>query len=249
MNKSSKLIHILASARWRRALLRHGVAAAVEHACALRTLKLETIVDLGANRGQFSLLARSLFPEVAILAFEPLPNPIGKYRKVFGNDARVTLYTVAVGSTEEEKKIHVSARDDCSSLFPITDEQLRIFPGTQEVETLMVSVAPLSRVISDSAIVRPALLKLDVQGYELEALRGCESLLLCFEHIYCECSFLEMYSGQPLAGEIVCWLKDRGFELKGMFNNSYDAQGRSVQADLLFSQVDLNSSGRPLSDK
>lgn len=49
-----------------------------------------------------------------------------------------------------------------------------------------------------------------------------------------ECSFVELYAGQALAHEVIHWLADRGFVLRGMYNPYYDHQGRSIQADFLF---------------
>ncbi len=86
------------------------------------------------------------------------------------------------------------------------------------------------------------MLKLDVQGFEYEALSGCESMLSSFDLIYCECSFVELYSGQKLAADVVDWLSARGFRIKGIFNPAYDGQGQTIQADILF-QRDEASSG------
>jgi len=80
----------------------------------------------------------------------------------------------------------------------------------------------------------PALLKLDVQGFELEALKGCEDLLHCFAWVYAECSFVELYEGQALADGVIAWLRERGCVLSGVYNMTYDKQGRAVQADFLF---------------
>jgi len=82
----------------------------------------------------------------------------------------------------------------------------------------------------------PAFLKLDVQGFELEALRGCEDLLDRFACVYAECSFVEMYAGQALADEVIAWLRDRGFRLRGVHNMVYDRGGRAIQADFLFTR-------------
>jgi hypothetical protein len=130
--------------------------------------------------------------------------------------------------------MHISGRDDSSSLLPIGERQAATFPGTEEVGTATIEVAPLDCFISATEIEPRALLKLDVQGYELQALQGCESLLDRFAYVYAECSFVELYAGQALAHEVVAWLEARGFRLSGTHNMTYDASGREVQADFLF---------------
>ncbi len=97
----------------------------------------------------------------------------------------------------------------------------------------------LDDVIALEVIASPILLKLDVQGYELQALRGCETLLDAFAWVYCECSFVELYQGQALADEVIAWLRARGFALLGAYNMAFDHAGRAVQADFLFGREGL----------
>lgn len=168
------------------------------------------------------------FPDAHIVSFEPLPGPAAKYRKVFGDDRNATLYPVAIGTQQATIPIHVSRRYDSSSLLPITDEQDWLFPGAAERTTQTVQVGRLGDYLQAKDIVTPALLKLDVLGHELEALKGCEGLLERFAYVYVECSFVELYSGQALADEVVAWLRVRGFCLRGVYNMSYDQDGRAV---------------------
>ncbi len=119
-------------------------------------------------------------------------------------------------------------------LLPITSAQVALYPGTAEAATATVRVAPLREFLPAADVRPPALLKLDVQGYELEALRGCEDLLDRFAYVYAECSFVELYGGQALADEVIAWLRERGFTLRGVHNMDYDSGGRAIQADFLF---------------
>jgi hypothetical protein len=95
-------------------------------------------------------------------------------------------------------------------------------------------VRRLDDAIKPEQITAPALLRLDVRCYELQALRGCEALLDAFAWVYCECSFVELYAGQMLADEVIAWLRARGFGLLGAYNMAFDHAGRAVQADFLF---------------
>lgn len=195
------------------------------------------IVDIGANRGQFALAARHAFPRAVIHSFEPLPEPAKQFRKVFAGDPDVHLHESAVGELSGETLIHVSARDDSSSLLRITDTQSRLFPGTQELGTEKIRIGRLDELMRETKRTMPALLKVDVQGYELQALRGCESLLSSFNWIYVECSFLELYAGQAFADEVIAWLREREFCLVGCYNMTYGGGGRAVQADFLFDKT------------
>lgn len=223
--------------------LERGVAAAIEHERLLGSMDCGTIVDIGANRGQFALVARHCFPASKIISFEPLGHPAAAFRRIFHGDKRTVLHEAAIGVVSEMRTMHVSRCDDSSSLLPISALQTGIFPGTQEVSTLDVRVGPLEDFVSASDLMGPAMLKLDVQGFEYEALMGCESLLHCFSYVYCECSFLELYSGQKLAPVVIDWLSARGFGLTGVYNLYHDRQGRAVQADLLFGRNGKDGGG------
>ena len=222
------------------ALLRNNVAAGVEHCVVLAPLNCRHVVDVGANRGQFALIARKCFPEAMIDSFEPLQEPADHFQRLFDNDHSTQLHRLAIGLNEGEAEIHVSSRDDSSSLLPITDTQSILFPGTAERETRMIHVAPLKNIISVDDIQEPALLKIDVQGFEMEVLRGCEELLERFQYIYVECSFVELYAGQAFADEVIAFLRERNFILEGVYNPCYDKNGRAVQADFFFVAQESN---------
>jgi hypothetical protein len=88
--------------------------------------------------------------------------------------------------------------------------------------------------VSVDDLKAPALLKLDVQGFELQALAGCADLLERFAWVTVECSFVELYAGQAFADAVIAWLRERGFRLCSVYNMAYDGDSRAVQADFLF---------------
>jgi FkbM family methyltransferase len=234
MRRFAKLRAILKVAPYRTALLRHGVAAAVEHESALGSLKLRTVVDVGANRGQFSLFAQRSYPGAKIISLEPLSAPAARFRQVFAGERRVTLHHAALGPTSGQATMYVSGHDDSSSLLPITAAQGRLFPGTETVGNETVRIGPLSEFLRRESIDEPAMLKLDVQGYELEALNACEDLLDRFAYICAEGSFVELYRRQVLAGDLISWLHRRGYALACVYGTVSDELGRAIQADMLF---------------
>ncbi len=228
-----KLARVLANSGYRTAFRRAGVAAAIEHEPLLKILDFATVVDIGANRGQFALVARRCFPNARIVAFEPLAGPAARFRTALSDDPLITLHQVAIGPTTGAATMHVAAEDDSSSLLPITELQ-QSFAGTREVATESIQVECLTCRIKEGDLKQPALLKIDVQGYELSALQGCEPLLPEFSHVYVECSFVELYSGQALVPEVIRFLDERSFHLNGVYNACYGPGGQAVQADMLF---------------
>lgn len=235
--KLIKLFRIIRTKNYLKVLLRCGVAPVDEHYSLLKTLKCNTIVDVGANKGQFSLLARNCFPDAKIYSFEPLSEPANKFRCVFKDDKNMQLYNLAIGSEKINTNIHVSKSDDSSSLLPITSQQSRLFPGTEEDYMATIEVDLLDNYIDEKILISPSLLKIDVQGYELEVLNGSKSLLGVFDYVYVECSFIELYEEQPLVDDVLRLLNSENYSLSGVYNLSYDSSGICVQGDFLFSRV------------
>jgi FkbM family methyltransferase len=203
----------------------------VEHIDAVKRLSPMTLLDVGANKGQFSVLARYLFPNIDIHAFEPLDSERAIYQAVVRQPCKV--YPNAIGRVAGDATFFVTSRADSSSLLRPGAKQKTAY-GVATQKSISVCVARLPDVIDISKLPRPILLKIDVQGGELDVLRGAESVLGLVDAIYCEASFVELYQGQPLAGEIAAYLTARGFHLRGVFNQSITSSFGPTQADLLF---------------
>lgn len=234
-----KILKVFRIARYP-ALLRplcHRVAAGIDHATVLSNLSPATIVDVGANVGQFSLMASQLHPEARIFAFEPIPRAADRFEKVFAGNRHVSLMRCAIGDIHRTDVLHLSARDDSSSLLPISDLQTSMHPETVEIGQLKVEVKRIDQILTEADIANPALLKIDVQGTELDVIKGCTSLLQRFDHIYVELSFVEFYSGQPLCHQVITYLAERQFTLSGVYNLATNSAGVTVQADFLFSNT------------
>lgn len=230
-----KLAEGARSSQGRRAL-RRGVAASIEHNDALGSMRFRTVVDVGANRGQFALFARRRWPEAQILSFEPLAEAAQAYDRLFLHDDRATLHHLALGVENGRAVVHVASEDDSSSLLPFDARQTRLF-GTREVATRETSLRRLDSVIVGSALQPAALLKIDTQGFELPVLRGAEGILSGFAAVYAELSFRPCYVGQALAQEVVDFLGARGFHLAGVFNQYLSPSEGAVQADFLFTRT------------
>ena len=222
-----------------RQALRRGVLLGSEHNATLRNLQFSTLIDVGANRGQFALGVLAEHPNVRVISFEPLAAPAETFQRlvnVLELGDSVIIHRLAVGDSTETAEMHISKSDDSSSLLSIGQQQVQTFPGTEEVSTAAVSVDTLDNCLETTVLSGPVLLKLDVQGAELRVLAGAASLLHFVDHVYVEVSFREFYEGQPLAGEIVSFLDASGFSLAAIGDVAMDSRGAALQADLLFSR-------------
>lgn len=230
-----KLLTVAGSRVARTAFLKTGVAPSIELRPVLQGLSPELVIDIGANLGQFTLLAMIDWKPREILAFEPLSSAGKKFRKAFGRSPNIVFYQTAIGSEQSEQVMHISRKSDCSSLYPVGALQSDGFPGSDEVGTESVGVAPLELFVSQADLEqRNVLVKIDVQGYELKVLSGLEPILGGLDLILVELSFERLYEGQPLAYDVIGWMTDHGWSIKRVGTASVNSEGRAVQSDFLF---------------
>ncbi|WP_423142834.1 FkbM family methyltransferase [Parablastomonas sp. CN1-191] len=235
MSAKDKLFKLAGLARkpaFRTALARHRVAAAIEHLDAIAWCGARTLVDVGANKGQFSLAWRGLTPAGRIHAFEPLPSAAARFEAVFAGDDTVTLHRCAIGAERTQATFFVTDREDSSSLLEPGAGQKEAFAVSAK-SRIEVPVRPLEDEVDLAALAHPVLLKIDVQGGELAVLGGIGALD-AIDFIYVELSFVELYLGQPLFEDVRAFLAARGFVLRGVFNQAFTEAFGPTQADCLF---------------
>lgn len=229
--KARKALALLTRGKFAAAAMRHKVAAAVEHLEAIAFTKANVLIDVGANKGQFSLAFRALRPDAHIVAFEPLDGEADTYQRVFAGDAKVTLHRTALSDHVGEAEFHVTDRADSSSLLKPGVRQAEAF-GVNEQRLIRIPLNRLDAYLPELPRQAPIMLKIDVQGAELQVLKGCTSLDF-IDYIYVELSFVELYEQQPLFDEVFEHLRERGFRLAGVFNQAMTSYG-PTQADCLF---------------
>jgi len=217
----------------------------IEHVQVLACIKVGSVIDVGANKGQFSLVVRSLFPDAEIHAFEPLETELRIFKSVVKGS--VKHYPVALGAETADANFYVTSRSDSSSLFKPGKDHEQLY-GVTLSASKFIPVVRLADTIDVRTLTGPILMKLDVQGGELEVLKGAREILPHIDTIYTEASFVALYEHQPLAGEIIGFLAENGFALRGVFNHSVAPEAGPTQADFLFvkstSSPDGDSRGR-----
>lgn len=216
-------------------LIRHGVAGGIEHYAVVKYLSPRTLIDVGANKGQFSLLARKLSPKTRIFAFEPLKEAADRYERLFGDDENATLHRLAVDMHRGESAFYVSDHSDSSSLLRIGPGQKKAF-GNAFSRQITVKTTRLDDVVRPEDLTPPTLLKIDVQGAERNVILSAGHLLDHIDHIYVEASFIELYDGQSLFRDVFRELDAKGFRMRGAFNQVTTAAYHATQVDVLFSR-------------
>lgn len=236
--RARKLVGLVRVPFYRRAL-RLGVAATIEHAAVPLGDGYRTVIDVGAHHGQFALFAAKTYPEAQIHCIEPHAASRRRLERLAELLPQLTVIPFAAAETAREARLHVSRKTDSSSLLSILTSYTDAFPGTEEVSTETIEARTLDDLLEAAEIQPPVLLKIDVQGSELSVLRGATTTLEVVDCVLVECSFVELYQGQALAGDIVAHLNDR-FVVAGAFGVVRDGRGEALQADLLFRRRSLD---------
>jgi len=130
--------------------------------------------------------------------------------------------------------LNVTRSDDSSSVLKPTSLQVETFRHTNAVSAIEVDVYPLDSKVSVEEVSKPVLLKIDVQGFELEVLNGATRLLASGIDVLVELSFVELYEGQALASDVVSALVKREYLLRGIYSITKAPNGTPLQADFLF---------------
>jgi len=214
----------VASRRWRRHhRLQHTPAAHLKegHIGSLELLELlkdeppKVIYDIGANRGTWTCLAKAIFPAAQVEAFEPLAMHFEEFQTRTQAVAGVRLHRVALGAAAAKLEMDVMDFSDASSFLPATAATRAEF-DLHSIRHENLVVFPLDPFRAQHQLPAPDLVKLDVQGYELEVLRGAEETLRTTRAVLTEVSFREYYRGQPLFHDVVAFLATRGFLLQAL---------------------------------
>jgi FkbM family methyltransferase len=136
-----------------------------------------TVLDVGANEGQFAVASAKLFPNVRVHSFEPIPDCVEGLRRHVSGLKNVTVYPFALGDREGEVTFRVNSDSQQSSILPLAQARRDAFPDARETQMIEVRVSTLDQVFRNVELRPPVLLKLDVQGYEAQTLRGATETL------------------------------------------------------------------------
>ena len=199
---------------------------------------IRTILDIGANTGQFARLAHEVFPGAAIYSFEPLPDCFEALKSALPAGSDFHPINCALGREEGMLEFRRALHTPSSSFLRMTKLHEESFPestGGQEERPLTVAVRTLDQVAAELPLRENILLKIDVQGYEANVLAGGAETVRRAAAVIMETSFRRLYEGQPLFDEIYATMRGLGFDFQGNMEQMVSpADGRVVQADSIF---------------
>jgi len=175
--------------------------------CRWLGFRPQSIVDVGANRGEWSRMAADVFPDAEFLLVEPQREMAEPLATLTRSSPRFRLAAVAAGAEDGEGIQTIWDDLEGSSFLPPVDPDALTRGGQRRTP-----IRRLDGLLAEWGRV-PDLVKLDVEGFELEVLAGAPSIFGTTELLVLETSLYRFHEGQPLLREIVDFLAGRGYEM------------------------------------
>lgn len=207
----------------------------------INLLGIDTVIDVGANEGQFGRDMRALGFERRILSFEPLTAPYAHLARAATRDPRWTTIRAAVCDVSGSITVHIAGNSVSSSVLPMLDAHANAAPKSTYVGEETAPATTVDDIVTDYAI-DPAstYLKVDVQGFESSVLDGAMKSIDRFAAVQLELSMVPLYGGQALMRDLTDRMNALGFETWILMPEFCDPfNGRTLQCDGVFVRRDL----------
>ena len=196
-----------------------------------------TIFDIGAHIGMVTEKYLKIFPNALVHSFEPFPNSIFTLHEKFDNEKRVKIVEKAVASDSGEKSFFVNNLDATNSLLPRPFSGRRYYPKIASPEKIIkVKTISLDEYVKAEGINGIDILKFDIQGGEMEALKGASNLLRTINPsvIYIEIMFIPHYENCALFYKIWSHLVKFNYSLFGIYDLHIARNNQIRYGDALF---------------
>jgi FkbM family methyltransferase len=208
-----------------------------------RGINCKNILDVGANKSEWSIIAKSFFPEANLYLIEPL-SEMEPYLKEFCEKNPGSKYFLNGAGSKIEKHVLTTWGDDLAGANCLVKENASLKSTNKQREILIVTIDSL---INEGKLPVPELVKIDVQGFEIEVLKGAERLLGQTELFIIESSLFKFYEPVPIISELISYMVLRNYEIydfSGYLRRPSD--GALGQVDICFAKRDgiLRSSNK-----
>jgi len=190
-----------------------------------------SVIDGGACVGDWTRLLRRVFPEARVLMIEPQVRHLEAMTRLAAAHAQHLRFASQLLGPPGLAKTTFCVLDDSSG-----GTGSSVFEEKSDVPRHVVElpVTTLDALAAAEGFGTPDFIKLDVQGYELEVLRGAAHCLQTAEFVLLETSIRQYNLGSPLLHDVLVWMAANGFHVDEIFDISRDREGVLVQIDLLF---------------
>ena len=168
--------------------------------------KIDLVLDVGANVGQYAKSLRDLGYSGRIVSFEPLSSAYSQLKTASKKDLLWEIAPqTAIGNQEGEIIINIAGNSQSSSALPMLDAHVQSAPESAYSGSETVKLSRLDTLAKDyiKSETKSIFLKIDVQGLEKQVLEGATAILPLVKGIKLELSLVPLYEGQVLFQEMI----------------------------------------------
>jgi len=202
----------------------------------LEPQKVNIIIDGGASIGETSQSFSKLFPNALVHAFEPFPAFLNALNKKADLNQNIKVHPLALGKNNCTTPFNVNQSEGTNSLLKPNENATEIYGSLLKTKSIIdVQVIKLDDWFKSSESQMIDILKLDLQGGELDALKGAKNLFEkgLIKTVLCEFMFKKTYQDQAGWIELVSYIENSGFQLFNLYQAQH-YKGQIIQSDLLF---------------
>ncbi|MEB3309643.1 MAG: FkbM family methyltransferase [Snowella sp.] len=183
----------------------------------LAHLPIQSVLDIGANEGQFARRITQIFPQAHIYAFEPLAVPFQQLSRLARQQPKkITAFNLALGDSIKPIEIYSHLYfNPSSSILQTTQLCETVYPMVKKQEKILIEQSTLDHAIADISLQDQILIKLDVQGYEDRVIKGGMETFKKSAACIVEISLDQLYEGQAQFREIFRLLDQLGYTYAG----------------------------------
>ena len=198
--------------------------------------KIDTLLDVGANAGQYSATMRELGYNKKIVSFEPLKSAFKGLEKSSSRDTNWFIHNYALGNEDCKSVINIANNSYSSSLLNMLPTHLESAPTSQYVGQQDIEEKKLDSIFDTVAQAGDnIMLKIDTQGYEKNVLDGAENSLQHIKIIQLEMSIVPLYENELLFFDMIRFIESKGFVLYSLETGfSNPVTGQLLQVDGIF---------------
>jgi FkbM family methyltransferase len=159
------------------------------------------VFDVGAYKGEFAQLCLKIWPKTQVACFEALEDKIDRLQQLASQNKAISVFPGLLGA-ESREQVPLHVRETASSVL--------VEHISQDFSVQLSSMRNIDQIVQENFNGQaPDFLKIDVQGYELEVLKGAEKSLSQIQVILAEINLLDIHQNVPLLAEVVAWLDKR----------------------------------------
>lgn len=193
-----------------------------------KDLSINTVIDVGANIGQYGKFLRSMGYQGEIYSFEPVRE---YYEQLLGEsegDDKWFAYNYALGSKSEEAEINV--QHSMSSFHDFSDEFTSSHKVKRNTETVAISTLNDFFFENFNADIheRKTYLKMDTQGHDLEVFKGGLKILDAIYALQSEVALKKLYKNIPGFSQSIDFYSSNGFDVTGLFPVSINKKSKVI---------------------